>query len=79
MHISDLTEQQIDTLSLDKLREYLYPGDVKAIARSTGFADGYIFYVIRGVRNSEKIDLAVRERIRQNRSLSQFRKENSHE
>lgn len=77
MHISDLSDQQIDTLSLEKLREHLYPGDVKAISKSTGFAAGYIFYVIRGVRNCDKIDQAVRERVRQNLALSQFRKESS--
>jgi hypothetical protein len=74
MQISELTESKIEEMSLGDLKEFLFPGDLKAIARSTDYDCSYIWYVIKGHRKSAKIDAAIRERVRQNLSLRQFRK-----
>jgi ABC-type phosphonate transport system ATPase subunit len=75
MHISNLSKQEIQEMPIKELSKYLYPGDLSTISRTTGFSKVYIFYIINGQRNSKRVELAIRERVRQNQALCQFHKE----
>jgi len=76
MHISKLSEQEIQRMSIKELSLYLFKGDITTISRTTGYSLSYITYIINGKRKSKRVELAIRERVKQNKNLCQYHKAN---
>lgn len=69
------TTPEEKTLNMKEIRELLFPGDISAIHRTTGYSYEYVYKVLDGTRKSVQIESALRLRAAQNIELKKIRRE----